>query len=125
MTHPCIHRWSHTHKGVAFVLHYGVREDGKYVLLEKIVYHSPRYCRDVTVPVGYVSDGATGAPDLMSRASWIHDWLCDNKAWQDGTPCNHWQRSMVIGDVLAEEGHSVRRWTWPLATWLAGVCGMG
>lgn len=40
MTHPCIHRWSTEHKGQTFVLHFGVREDGKYVLLEKIVYHS-------------------------------------------------------------------------------------
>lgn len=96
-------------------------KDGKevYILNEEIVYTSPRYGKTVTVPAGFVSDGATGAMDIASRAWFIHDALCGGY-WDDGAKISNWQCSQVLQDVLAEEGRywQSKRWFW--ATFLLG-----
>ncbi len=101
-----------------------------YTLNYTINYHSPRYNKNVTVPKGYVSDGATGAIDIQSEAWKVHDWLCGNYLgtrpkppggqWDDGTPCTNWQASTVLSDILKAEGRWIRARYWWAATWLFG-----
>lgn len=86
----------------------------------EIKYFSPRYKKFVTVPKGYVSDGATGASDIYSKAWWVHDMLCDRGTWDDGTPVTNWQASSVLSDILKDEGRWFRARTWFVATWLFG-----
>ena len=87
-----------------------------------IEYHDPVCGKNVTVPDGYASDGATGpmVPDLWSESWWVHDVLCDRGAWDDGTPCTNWDASRVLGDILRSEGRWFRARTWRWATWLFG-----
>lgn len=97
--------------------------DGKnvsYELLEDpIIYHSERYDKIITVEVGFISDGASGpAPDLASRAWWIHDKLCKRQTWDDHTPCRAKDRSLVLHDALKEEGRTIRAKLWCAATYL-------
>jgi hypothetical protein len=106
----------------------------QYKNLELIDYLSPRYNKRVIVPVGYWSDGATGAVDisgphpvqvgpdtvLKSRAWLVHDVLCEFGVWEDGTECNNWQASMVLKDILRTEGRWVRDFWWGLTTWAFG-----
>ena len=92
----------------------------KYINTETFRYFSPRYQKEVVVPAGYKSDGATGAIDISSKGWWVHDVLCDTGEWEDGTPVSNWQASRVLSDILAEEGRYVRKYTWLWATWLFG-----
>ena len=95
--------------------------DKLYVLIDEIKYYSPRYKKWKTCPAGYKSDGASGpAPDLSGISWWIHDVLCEDMAWDDGTPCTIYQSSMVIHDILKVEGRPVRACTWFMATLVFG-----
>jgi len=71
---------------------------------KEIIYISPRYGKQKTVPEGYISDGATGAVDIYSNAWWVHDILKWDKFWDDGTECSNTQASFVIYDILVSEG---------------------
>lgn len=95
-------------------------DDGFYTLHEAIIYESPRYKKTVVVPVGTRSDGATGAEDIVSRAWWVHDELCKDGVWGDGTVCTNWQASRVLSDILMDEGRPWRSKTWLIATFLFG-----
>lgn len=96
-----------------------------YVNPTEIVYHSKRYGKTVTVPRGYVSDGATSAIDLCPAAYFCHDYLCGNWVgwgprppigrWDDGSKLSNWQASTVYCDILRENGH----WGWSLWRWPA------
>jgi len=101
-------------------LDFSILEDDKYRLDEEIVYFSGRYGKTATVPAGYISDGATGAMDIASRAWWVHDILCERGKWDDGAPLSNWHCSQVLQDILKEEGRywQSKRWFW--ATWLLG-----
>ena len=88
-----------------------------YELLEDITYYSKRHKKWTTVPKGYISDGASGpATDIVSKAWWIHDWLCSKKKWDDGTDCGSWQSSQVIYDILMKEDRWFRARIWFVAT---------
>ena len=91
-----------------------------YRLPKTIVYYSKRYDKYVTVPEGYLSDGATGAIDIWSEGWWVHDVLCDRGTWDDGTPVNNWQASQVLQDILKAEGRWARARYWFWATWAFG-----
>ena len=102
----------------------------KYRLLKAIHYYSFRYRKYILCKKGMLSDGATMATDLAESLSWwIHDELCESACFEGGTPCTAWQASMVLRDILFEEGHSLRARTWTWATFLFGswknkaVCG--
>ena len=89
----------------------------RYVLLLPLVYVSPRYGKWVKLPPGYESDGASGpAQDVCSVSWWVHDFMCETQRWGDGSPCSGWQRSMVLHDILLEEGRWFRAFTWSMAT---------
>lgn len=90
-----------------------------YTLDEPVAYRSRRYDKWVVIPRGYRSDGASGpATDVASLAWWLHDKLCDDKRWADGTPITRLQRSQVLADILRDEGRAIRAVTWFLATFL-------
>lgn len=91
-----------------------------YVLKNTITYRSLRYGKTIVVPIGYPSDGATGAIDINSRAWWVHDYLCDTGKFSDGSPCNNLQASTIISDILKAEGRWFRARTWFVATYLFG-----
>jgi hypothetical protein len=106
----------------------------RYVLYQDVNYKSPRYGKSVTMKRGYKSDGASGAIDISgpvycmdidtnrilkkSLSWWVHDKLCDRMEWDDGTPCSNRQASMVLRDILKQEGHWVRDYWWFLSTWM-------
>jgi hypothetical protein len=105
---------------VVSTIDFSILDNGRYRLNESIVYHSIRYNKTVTVPAGFISDGATGAMDIASRAWFVHDQLCVSGEFDDGTKVSNWQCSQVLQDVLKEEGRywQSKRWFW--ATWLFG-----
>ena len=91
-----------------------------YKLRAQLKYRSFRYQKNITVPEGYASDGATGAIDIFSDAWWVHDWLCETGQFDDGTPCTNWQASTVLSDILRREERWLRAIYWWPATWLFG-----
>lgn len=93
---------------------------GEYYNETEFTYYSSRYNKFVLVPQGFVSDGATGAFDINSKGWWVHDVLCEEGTWRDGTPINNWQASMVLHDILVMEGRWFRARSWFIATWLFG-----
>lgn len=94
--------------------------DYKYTLDNPIYYYSERYGHFVVVPLGYRSDGATGARDIDSIGWWVHDFMCDTGTFSTGTPCTNQQASTVLYDILREEGYWFRARSWYLATLLLG-----
>ena len=101
-------------------------EKYKYKLLTSYRYYSKRYSKHITVPYGYLSDGATGAKDIHSWSWWVHDKLCDTGMFDDGTKCSNWQASRILSDILASEWsiqrpfRGIRSFLWLPATWLFG-----
>lgn len=91
-------------------------EGKRYELLEDILYFSKRYNRVVYIEAPYRSDGASGAIDIASKGWWVHDKLCEDKAWADGSPCSAWQSSMVLYDIMVSEGYTVRAPVWAFFT---------
>lgn len=92
----------------------------KYFNEHEFTYHSKRYDKDVTVPEDMPSDGATFAPDIYSRAWWVHDRLCDTGKFDDGSPCTNWQASRIISDILWSEKQWLRTVHWGVLTFLFG-----
>lgn len=83
-----------------------------YTLKTGIHYQSKRYGKSITVPSGYESDGATGAVDVPgTRAWWVHDKVCDDPQWNDGSAISAWTAARIISDILREEGKEVEKWT--------------
>ncbi len=101
------------------IKHWHKLGDG-YVNDKTFIYKSPRYHRQVTVPYGYTSDGATGARDIISRGWWVHDMLCERGSFDGGHTCTNLQASTILSDILKEEGRWFRAKTWFVATWLFG-----
>ena len=87
-----------------------------YVLDEDVTYTSPRYNKSIKLKKGYTSDGATGAIDINSLGWWVHDKMCDEMVWNDGSPATRWQGSRVLSDILASEGYWARAQYWKYMT---------
>lgn len=94
--------------------------NGNYALDEPLSYWSPRFRKRKTVPRGTESDGATWAPDILSLSWWIHDELCKDGTWDDGTPVTAYQAARVLGDILWTEKQWLRSVLWGLLTFLFG-----
>lgn len=92
----------------------------KYKIVGDHVYYSERYDNFITVPDGFLSDGATGAFDIHSDAWKYHDVICERTTWDDGTPIKAWQASMVLADILRSEGRWFRALYWQASTFLLG-----
>jgi len=92
----------------------------KYVSNREIVYKSPRYGKTITVPKGRKSDGATWATDIDSDSWWVHDELCLQGKWDDGSPVFALQAARVISDILWSEERWFRAVYWAIGTLLLG-----
>ena len=102
----------------------------KYINKDEIKYYSKRYDKYVTVPEGYLSDGASGAIDIYSDGWFVHDWICGNwlgagpkpkgGEFDDGTKINNRQASQILSDILRSEGRWIRAQYWYTFTWLFG-----
>jgi hypothetical protein len=92
----------------------------KYINKAVIKYWSKRYKKFVTVPLNYLSDGATFACDIYSDGWWVHDKICDTGMFDDGTRCTNWQASCILGDILRSEGRWARARYWKWFTFAAG-----
>lgn len=104
------------------IAHY-LRETGKaykWILEESFSYYSERYNQFVYCKKGMLSDGATGAMDIVSAGWWVHDQLCIDGHWAEGTPLTNWQASMVLADILYTEGRTWRSKYWFWATFALG-----
>jgi hypothetical protein len=109
--------------GKGSVVHFKIlprpQPDGKrFELIDRIDYYSKRYKKWVRIDPGYRSDGATGVVDIMSMSWWVHDKVCETKVWADGTPVSAWESSMILYDILKQEGYIWRAPVWALATYL-------
>lgn len=102
------------------MIKYHERTDGLYVSEEDYTYWSPRYQRAVHIPRGTVRDGASGAIDVKSSAWWVHDQLCADGTWYDGSDVTPWQAATVLKDILKEEGFWFRQYTWWVFTYMFG-----
>jgi len=92
----------------------------KYTAEREIVYTSPRYGKTITVPKGRRSDGATFVTDIDSESWWVHDELCLQGKWDDGTPVTALQAAMVISDILRSEKRWYRAVYWAVGTFFLG-----
>jgi hypothetical protein len=80
----------------------------------------------VTVPVGYPSDGATGATDIWSYGWFAHDILCDRGTWDSMKICTPRDASRVLKDILHSEGRWFRAFTWGFFTYVyTRITGIG
>jgi len=89
----------------------------RYYCPREFVWVDPKTEKTITVPLGYPSDGATGATDVWSYGWFAHDLLCDRGTWDDGTKCTPRDASRVLKDVLKSEGRWLRARLWGFATW--------
>lgn len=90
---------------------------GRYRLESDYPYYSPRYQKTKTLKAGLISDGASGpAEDILSASWWVHDALCQDGTWDDGTAITRMQAARVLADILWSEGRWFRAFTWLLAT---------
>ena len=100
-----------------------------YTCPKTIKYYSKRYDKFVTVPKGYVSNGADYVLDVCPKSWYVHDWICGSwfgegpkpigGRFDDDTTMTNWQCSHIFADILREEGYVVlpisRFWgTWAL-----------
>lgn len=99
---------------------YGVNTPRPYVLEETVVYYSAQYGKFITLHAGMESDGATGAFDIESLSWWVHDHICDNPVWDDGSKITAWQAAHVLKDILLAEGRPMRSVLWSVTTFLFG-----
>lgn len=97
-----------------------ILDDGSYRLNKSYFYYSSRYNESVTLPMGMISDGATGPfiPDIMSFSWWVHDRICDYPYFDSGRGVKVIEASNILSDILKEEGRHVRAFIWRYATLL-------
>ena len=96
------------------------RSGFKYRAMNSWTYKSPRYKKNVTISVGFLSDGATGARDIASDGWGVHDVLCSKGRWDDGSLVSNYQASQVLGDILRSEGRWARATYWKYLTFAFG-----
>ena len=102
------------------IIKYHPVDSGGYLSDEELRYFSERYQKRVIVRRWTWSDGATGAWDIHSNSWWVHDQLCKDGCWADGSDVTPWQAATVLGDILREEGRLVRATTWKYTTLMLG-----
>lgn len=91
-----------------------------YEVIKAYRYYSLRYNRYLSIPLGFYSDGATGAKDVDSDGWIVHDYICRYAKWDDSTPIDNWTASTVLADILWTDGHHFRSVSWWIATYLFG-----
>ena len=64
--------------------------------------------KTITVPRGFLCNGATMSPDINSDSWIIHDWLYCNHHFDDGELCSRRIADMIMMDILKYEGGAIR-----------------
>lgn len=78
---------------------------GSYVVIQsfRCTWTDGNVIRQVTVPRGFVSDGATDAPD--KGTGWLyHDYLYTVTRWDDQTQCSRQEADQLMALILETEG---------------------
>ena len=91
----------------------------KYEMLTDMIHLGPDGL-EKTIPWGRQSDGATCAIDLCPEAFFLHDELCLDPKWDDGTPVTNWEASKEYRKILKRYGHSMRGCIRHYATFVFG-----
>lgn len=92
-----------------------------YEVIRNYTYYSKRYDRYVKLKMtDKPYDGATWARDIVSFGWPIHDVLCRDGVFADGTKCTNWQASQILQDILKAENRWFRAHTWFWATLFFG-----
>lgn len=78
--------------------------------------------KQVVVPVGFLSDGATGAPD--TGVSWIfHDYLYAYQKWLNRKPCSRKEADQLMSMILKQEKRKCYRFIFNLCSSM-NCCGV-
>ena len=81
---------------------YDLKPPYRWVVVEP--YQCTWRCRTVHVPVGFLTDGATGGPDLGS--SWVfHDFLYATHRFTTGEECCREEADALMYMILMCEGY--------------------
>lgn len=76
----------------------------EYILKsEQLSHYSHKYKKRKTIKYGYRSDGSSGGVDKPSKYWWIHDAICENPKWDDGSLITAIQAATVIKEILTWE----------------------
>lgn len=82
----------------------GIAADQMYMVLTP--YQLKWSGKTLTVPRGFVSDGATMAPDW--GWAWIfHDFLYKYKRFDDGTDCSRKEADDIFAAISKQDGHFI------------------
>lgn len=71
-----------------------------YTCTEEFTYYSPRYQKEITVPLNQPSNGANFVKDLVPDAFFVHDRGCETGLWDDGSKMCNLELSFVYYDIL-------------------------
>ncbi len=97
-----------------------IRQGKTYRIPYQIVHTCQRTGKTKTVKKGTPSDGATGDVDIFSEAWPVHDVLCTDGTWDDGTPCYNIEASFCAYDILNAENRKIRAVLWFVFTFAFG-----
>ena len=70
--------------------------------------HRGPHGKTKTIPNERLSDGATCAKDLCPEAFFLHDEICIDPFWDDGTAITNWSASMEYRHILIRNGFKTR-----------------
>jgi len=73
----------------------------------------------VTLPRGFLFDGATGVVDLCETACWTHDWLY-LRGRSDSGRVTRYLADLMYGDVLMRNWHPMSAMRRTVGLWLLG-----
>ncbi len=99
---------------------YEVIGPGKYKTLENFKYTDPKTDKDIFIPKGRESDGATKAIDIYGAGWWVHDEICKRPRFVDGTPITAWTAARILSDILKANGRPIRAIYWRWFTFFIG-----
>lgn len=89
--------------------------DFRYVCTSEYICTHEGRC--ITVKCGFMSDGASSAPDF-GISWWFHDWLYATHQFDDGTPCSRRRADIIMCDVLIYENDYLYYAAMGIASWL-------
>lgn len=92
-----------------------------YESIGDFTYYSKRFKKSIIIPNGFYSDGASGVIDIDSNSWWVHDYLVRYRTWSDGTHLSNLEASLVLYEILKEEGRYIRAPLWFVGTLVYGT----
>ena len=92
----------------------------QYRSLEDYVWKDPKNGKLIVIPKGTVSDGASGAYDVFGASWWVHDAICVDPHYEDGTPIGAHNAARILSHILRANGRLFRSVSWYVATYFFG-----